>query len=168
MTVFIGADHRGFELKNKLIEYLQNKEIRVEDMGNYEYDPHDDFPDYANKVAEAILQNKKDFLGIVICGSGVGVSVAANRHKGVYCALGFSMDQVEKARQHDHINMLALPADYLSEDQVKNLVDRFLTTEVIHEDKYMRRLQKIDNLKEINTPQDQTDVFEETIEESAF
>jgi len=68
MTIFIGADHRGFELKNKLVEYLQNKNIRVEDLGNYEHDPEDDYPDFAQKVAQAVLQNPDNFLGIVICG----------------------------------------------------------------------------------------------------
>jgi ribose 5-phosphate isomerase B len=61
MTIFIGADHRGFELKNKLIEYLQEKNIRVEDLGNYQHDPLDDYPDFAQKVSQAVLQKPKDF-----------------------------------------------------------------------------------------------------------
>ena len=153
MTIFIAADHRGFELKNKLIDYLHEKNIRVEDMGNYQYDPEDDYPDFAKKVAQAVLQNTKDFLGIVICGSGVGVSIVANRFKGIRCALGFSYNQVKHAKENDHINVLALAADYFKDgneengnglEQAKKLVNVFINTKPIIEEKYLRRIKKID------------------------
>ncbi len=144
MTIFIGADHRGFHLKDLLISYLQEKNIRVEDMGNYSYDPHDDFPQYAQKVSEAVLQNPEEFLGVVICGSGVGVSIAANRYPGVYCALGSNPDQVKSAREHDHINILALPADYISQEDAQKLVDIFLSTQTKNEAKYLRRIQSLE------------------------
>jgi ribose 5-phosphate isomerase B len=153
MTIFIAADHRGFDLKNKLIEYLQEKNIRVEDMGNYQYDPLDDYPDFAKKVAQAVLQNPKDFLGIVICGSGVGVSIVVNRFKGIRCALGFSPDQVKHAKENDHINVLALASDYFKEnggengkglELAKKLVDIFIETQPKMEEKYLRRIKKID------------------------
>ncbi len=145
MTIFIGADHRGYELKNALIEYLQDKNIRVEDLGNYEHDPQDDFPDFSQKVAEAVLQNPKEFLGIVICGSGVGVTISANRYKGIYCGLALSKEQIKNAREHDHINILALPSDYLSHEQAQELVDIFIETKPINQEKYLRRLNKVDN-----------------------
>ena len=144
MTIFIGADHRGFELKNKLIEHLQEQNIRVEDMGNYEYDPEDDFPDYAQKVAQAVLQNPDEFLGIVICGSGVGVSVAANRYNGIICALGFNTDQIHHARENDHINVLAIPSDYLSFETVKEMIESFISAKPNLTEKYLRRLKKLD------------------------
>jgi ribose 5-phosphate isomerase B len=144
MTIFIGADHRGFEMKNKLIEYLQEKNIRVQDLGNYEYDLLDDNPDYAQKVAEAVLQNPAEFFGIVICGSGVGMSIAANRSKGIRCALGFAVNQVKHARENDHINVLSLPADMIDLDQAKLLVDTFLSTHPKMEEKYLRRNKKLD------------------------
>lgn len=152
MTIFIGADHRGFELKNKLIEYLQSKNIRVEDLGAYEYSPLDDNPDYAKKVAQAILQNPQEFKGIGICGSGNGIAMAANRLKGVYCGLGFNEHQVKHLRENDHINMLALPSDYLDFDKAKKLVDIFLTAKPILEEKYIRRLEKTDQDVKINVP----------------
>lgn len=144
MTIFIGADHRGFELKNRLIEYIQEKNIRVEDLGAYEYNAQDDYPDFAQKVAQALLQNPKEFLGVTICGSGNGVAMAANRHKGVYCGLGFNEDQVKHMRENDHINMLALPSDYIDFEKAKRLVDIFLTTKPILQEKYLRRLKKLD------------------------
>jgi ribose 5-phosphate isomerase B len=144
MNVFIGADHRGFELKNELIEYLQDQNVRVQDMGAYEHDPLDDFPQFSQKVANAILQDPEHNLGIVICGSAVGVSMAANRFKGVYCGLGFDADQVKSARQHDHINVLAVPSDYVDPEKAKQLVDIFLSTGTAREEKYLRRLAQIE------------------------
>ena len=144
MTIFIGADHRGFELKDQIIEYLQSKNIRTEDLGNYEYDPQDDNPIYAQKVAQAVLQNPDEHLGIVICGSGVGVSVAANRFKGIYCGIGLNPEQVKSVREHDHINMLALAADYQTFDQVRKMIDMFIETSKNLQKKYLKRLKITD------------------------
>lgn len=145
MTIFIGADHRGFELKNKLMEYLQDKNIRVEDMGAYQYDGLDDNPDYARKVAKAVLQHPEEFLGIVICGSGVGVNIAANRFKNIRCGIGFDEKQIASAKSHDHLNILALPSDYLDFEKAKRIVDIFIETELNEDDKYIRRIKKLDN-----------------------
>ena len=160
MTIFIAADHRGFELKNQLIEYLHEKNIRIEDLGNYQYEAEDDYPNYAKKVAQAVLQNPKDFLGIVICGSGVGVCIAVNRFKGIRCGLGFEPDQVKHMRENDHVNVLSLASDYLkveksSDDEVNNgpglekakkLVDVFLSTQPKRQEKYLRRIKKLDEI----------------------
>ncbi|MDA1316525.1 MAG: RpiB/LacA/LacB family sugar-phosphate isomerase [bacterium] len=144
MTIFIGADHRGFELKNRLVEYLQNKDIRVEDLGNYEYEPEDDYPDYAQKVAQAVLQHPDNFLGIVICGSGIGVCMAANRNKGIYCGMGVNKEQVKHGRENDHINVLSLSSDLSSQEEAEQMIDAFIETKPIEKEKYKRRLQKID------------------------
>lgn len=144
MTIFIGADHRGFDLKNKLIEYLQEKNIRVQDLGNYQYDPVDDYVDYGQKVAEAVLQNPDEFFGIVICGSGVGVSIATNRNKGIRCVLGFNQDQIAHARQNDHVNILSIPSDFVDFELAKKFIDVFLATQPKQEEKYTRRVQKLD------------------------
>ena len=149
MSLFIAADHRGFELKNKLIEYLQEQNIRVEDIGNYEYDPLDDNPDFAQRLAQAVLQ-KPDSMGIVICGSGVGVCITTNRFKGIRCALSFKKEQVEHARQNDHINVLSIPSDYIDFEMAKELVNIFLKTKPVEEEKYLRRMKKMDAL--IDTP----------------
>jgi len=144
MTVFIGSDHGGFALKNELIEYLQRKNIRVEDLGAYELNPVDDYPTYAKKVAQAVLQHPEEFLGILICRNGVGMDITANRFKGIRCALGFDELQVQKARQDDTVNMLALPADYMTVEQAEKLVDIFLNTSPNTDEKYPRRIQEID------------------------
>ncbi|NTU46018.1 RpiB/LacA/LacB family sugar-phosphate isomerase [Candidatus Roizmanbacteria bacterium] len=144
MTIFIGADHRGFALKEELLEYLQSKNIRVEDMGSYEYNATDDYADFARPVAQAVLQNPTDYRGIVICGSGIGVSEVANRFKGIYCALGFDERQVEHGRTHDNINVLALPSDYIDTEKAQRMVDIFIETAANVGEKYDRRQQKLD------------------------
>lgn len=144
VRIYIGADHRGFALKQQLINWLKKQAYQVEDCGNIVYDPEDDYPDFAQKVTENVVHNKNVF-GIVICGSGVGVSIAANRHRGIRCALGFNLDQVGHARANDHINVLALPADYIGEEEAKKMMDAFISTKPIGQEKYLRRLKKLDN-----------------------
>ena len=144
MTIFIGADHRGFELKNRLIEYLQERNIRVEDMGNYQHDPLDDYPLFAQKVAQAVLQNPDNYLGIVICCSGVGVCIAANRSKGIRCALGFDEEQIKHARENDHVNVLSLASDYSDFEKAKAIIDAFLDAKPKMEQKYQRRVKQLD------------------------
>jgi ribose 5-phosphate isomerase B len=146
MTIFTGADHRGFELKNQLMEYLQEKNVRIEDMGAYEYDAEDDNPDFSQKVAKAVLQNPKEFLGIVICGSAAGVSIAANRFKGIYCGVAINKEQVASAKAHDHLNVLALAADCYDLEGAKEMVDAFIETPYNTKEKYLRRLQKMDSV----------------------
>ncbi len=144
MTIFIGADHRGYQLKDKIISYIQDKNIRVEDLGNYTYDPDDDFPDYSQKVAQAVLQNPSEHLGIVICGSGAGVSIAANRYKGVYSVVGINPAHVGDSRRDDHINVLAIAANFTTEEDAQKMVDVYLETKPAHTPKYIRRLKKVD------------------------
>lgn len=146
MTIFIGADHRGFELKNKLIEYLQEKDIRVEDLGAYQYEKTDDASDFAFKVAQAVLQNPQ-YLGIVICGSGAAVNIAANRVRGVRCGQGFNVEQVKHMKAWDHMNVLALAADHFDFDQAKVMVDAFLETPNGTEERMLRRVKKLDEVE---------------------
>lgn len=168
MQIFIGADHRGFELKNKLIDWLKSEGHQVEDCGNTKYEAEDDYVDFAKAVAEKIIEAGVDSggppngvaneawgkdetgpaekpLGILICGSGVGVSVAANRFKGVVCALGFDADQVAHARENDHINCLSIPSDYIDLEKAKAITNAFLTAQPKQGEKYLRRLKKLDN-----------------------
>lgn len=143
MKIFIASDHGGFALKNHLLEFLQNYNIRVEDLGNYEYDPLDDYTDFADKVAKIVLTNPES-VGIVICRSGVGVDIKSNRHKGIRCGLGFTKEQVIKARADDDINILALAADFTSSSQAEELALAFLNTTPKTEEKYKRRIFKLD------------------------
>ncbi len=146
MRIFIGADHRGFELKDKIIDYLHEKNIRIEDLGSYEYQKDDDYPDFAKKVVEAVLQEPDKRLGIVICGSGVGTSIVANRYKKIRCGIALNKDQVAHAREKDHINILSLAADYLNIEQAIELIDTFIDTGLTSDGKYIRRIKKLDEV----------------------
>lgn len=144
MNIFIGADHRGFELKNEIIEYLHEKNIRIEDLGPYEISPLDDAVDYAQKVAQAVLQKPENHIGIVICGSGCAVAIAANRFKGIRAGVAMNPLQSTHLRENDHVNVLVLASDYTPFEQVQKIVDAFLAAAPKTNDKYLRRIKKYD------------------------
>ncbi len=144
MTLFIGADHRGIELKNAIIEYFHEKNIRIEDLGPYELDPLDDAIDYSQKVSQAVLQNPDNHLGIVICGSGCAVSMAANRLKGIRAGVAMNEDQAKHIRENDLCNVISLAADYTPLELACKLIDAFLAATPKTEEKYIRRINKLD------------------------
>lgn len=145
--IYLGADHRGYDLKAKIAKWLSGRGYEFEDLGAYEYDHDDDYVDYAIKVAEAVAHSGR---GIVICGSGVGVEVAANKVTGVRCGLGFAEDQVHAARKDDNINVLAIASDNTDEEHVMKLVEKFLETEFVESDRYLRRVEKISRYERSN------------------
>ena len=141
--IFTAADHRGFELKAKVNEWLKGRGYEFEDLGAYEHNPWDDFTDFAIDAALKVAHNPDGNRAILICGSGVGMSIAANKVKNVRAGLGFSPDQVHTARKDDNINILVLPADNIGEMDAFELVQRFLETDFVESDNYLRRLEKI-------------------------
>jgi len=126
MKIAIGADHAGFELKEKVKAYLQKKGVEVKDFGTHSLD-RADYPDFAHPVANAVETKQVD-LGIVICGSGNGVNMTANRHPGVRSALCWMAEIAVLARQHNDANVMALPARYMDEKEAQKCVDAFLST----------------------------------------
>jgi len=126
MKLAIGSDHAGFELKEKLKTYLQKKGIAFNDFGTYSAD-RADYPDFAHPVAEAVENKEVDF-GILICGSGNGVNMTANRHHGVRSALCWNAEIATLARQHNDANVMALPARFMSEKEAEACIDIFLST----------------------------------------
>ncbi|MFH1827053.1 MAG: RpiB/LacA/LacB family sugar-phosphate isomerase [bacterium] len=146
MRIFVGADHRGFELKEKIIDYLHEKNVRIEDLGNYQYDANDDYPDFAKKVVEAVLQEPNERLGIVICGSGVGGSIMANRYENIRCGIALNKDQVIHAKEKDHINILSIASDYVGFNQATEMISVFIETVPTAEEKYIRRIKKLDQV----------------------
>jgi len=169
-TVYIASDHGGFELKNYLMEKLVAKGFKVEDLGFKTYDPKDDYPDlmvglslawkrrreFSSTEADNIPQPqildqayqkqipKSTIPTIVICRNGVGVSILANRIKGVRCALSFSPEHARSARRDDDANFLALPADYITKEVALETALAFLETPFSNEERHMRRIAKID------------------------
>jgi ribose 5-phosphate isomerase B len=139
--IFIGADHRGWKQKEEIKKWLVENGEDVVDLGAQNYETEDDYPDFAIKVAEkVVLENGK---GIVICGSGVGASIAANKVKGARAGLCLLEKQVRVARNDDNINILVLSADLIPIEDNLEITNIFLKTVFSSEEKYLRRINKI-------------------------
>jgi len=123
----VASDHRGVSLKGVVVGFLKSRGLRVKDLGTYS-DRAVDYPDYAFKAARAVSQKKFD-QGVVICHSGIGVSVTANKVKGVRAALCQTREQAELARKHTDANVLALPAGFVTPELAKEILSQWLTTD---------------------------------------
>ena len=139
--LYIAAEHAGYQLKKRLLRYFENElKIKCEDMGALEYDELDDFPDYIIPAAEKAVEANGRV--IVLGGSGNGEQIAANKVKGMYCALAHSVETAELARKHNNANGLSMGARILTEDHAMAIVKAWLETDFLG-DKYQRRNQKI-------------------------
>jgi len=125
--IAIGSDHAGFDLKESVIKHLKNNGIEIKDFGPFNND-RADYPDYAHPVANAVT-NKEVDLGILICGSGNGINMTANKHQEIRSALCWQVDIAEMARLHNNANIIALPARYISEELALECIDIFITTD---------------------------------------
>jgi ribose 5-phosphate isomerase B len=143
MTIYIGADHRGFNLKEHLKVVLKNEGYEVVDAGAMAYDKEDDSPDFARPVAEKVGANSETDRGILICGSGFGMDIAANKYKNVRAVLPMSADHAYQARHDDNANVLSIAADFTDEGTAEQIVKVFLATPFAKEERYARRLEKI-------------------------
>jgi ribose 5-phosphate isomerase B len=123
----IGADHAGFNLKEKIIKHLQDKGFEIKDFGCYS-DSSIDYPDFGHPVATMVEENI-GMKGILICGSGNGINMTANKHQGVRSALCWKTEIAELARLHNDANIIALPARFISEEDAIEMIDVFFTTE---------------------------------------
>jgi len=141
MKYFIGTDHAGFEVKPFVIEYLEKRGIEVEDLGTYSKESVD-YPDYAHKVAEAVLANPGS-MGILICGSGIGMSLAANKHKGIRAALCHDYYTAEMARRHNDANILCFGARIVGLGVIESILEAWLTHD-FEGGRHLRRVEKID------------------------
>jgi ribose 5-phosphate isomerase B len=139
--IYIGADHRGFRLKEEIKKWLESQQYEYRDLGAEEYDKDDDFPDISIKLAETVAIEAAK--GILVCGSGAGASIAANKVKGIRAGLCTSEKQTKAARNDDDINVLCISADSVSvEDNIK-IVSVFLATMFSSEEGFVRRINKI-------------------------
>lgn len=145
--IYIGSDHRGYNLKERVKVWLKQWNYEFEDLGAFEFDPEDDYPDFAKLVAEKVRENLNQNKGIVICGSGVGVDIVANKFKGIRCGLAINKDQIKMAKADDDINLLALASDFIKEEEVKEIIKIFLETKFSDEERYIRRIRKISALE---------------------
>lgn len=143
MKVFIGADYKGFERKNQLLKFLATTDYEVVDVGAYSYDEGDDFNDPAITVARNVREIR-DSRGILICDSAHGVTIQANRFKGVRAAHCQTQDSAKLAREHDDANILCLSAHFLDEEQMQKIITTFLETKFDALERRVRRINRLD------------------------
>ena len=139
-TIAIGADHAGFEYKNAIKHKLEAEGYNVIDMGTHSLDSVD-YPDFVHPVAESVEQ-KEAFLGIIVCGSGNGVAMTANKHQDIRAAIAWNDDLAALSRLHNDANILAIPARFVSEDSALSMVNVFLNTS-FEGGRHQRRFDKI-------------------------
>ena len=138
--IFLSSDHGGFELKKSVINFLKEGNYDVEDLGCFSLESVD-YPDYANLMAKNIKNNINSF-GILFCGTGIGVSIAANRHSHIRAALCTSVEMASKSRKHNDANVLALGGRILNNLIIKNIVFQFLNTD-FEEGRHRLRVNKL-------------------------
>lgn len=145
MVIAIGADHGGFELKNELIEHFKKNGIEYKDAGIFSCDSVD-YPDFAEKVAELVLGGVCE-KGIVICGTGIGISISANKIPGIRCALCGNEYSARMTRLHNDANILALGGRVIGAELAKSISDTFINTPFSNEERHKRRVHKISQIE---------------------
>lgn len=149
MKIGIAADHAGFEQKQQLINLLENSEVTVVDFGAYSINPQDDFPDVVTPLAKAI-SNGELTKGIAVCGSGVGVSVAANKFKGVRAALISETYSAHQGVEHDDMNLICVGGRVLGTSLIWEIIQVYINASFQKEERFERRLQKVITLENEN------------------
>lgn len=150
MKIYLGSDHAGFDLKEKVFAYLAKRNINIEDVGDKQLDPNDDFPQFAQAaVLKVIGDNDKDARAILICGGGQGMAMAANRFKGIRASVIWDAEEARMTRNDNDCNVLCLPARVLmreSEEVWQDIVDTWLHTPYADAARYRRRNAELDEL----------------------
>ena len=141
VKITIGSDHAGFELKERIIAYLKEQGWSYKDMGCYSAE-RADYPDFAHLVSNMVTNKEAEF-GILMCGSGNGINMAANKHKGIRAALCWKPEIAALARQHNNANVLTLPARYMQPEEALKCVHEFMTTQ-FEGGRHQQRIEKID------------------------
>lgn len=148
MKIYIGADHNGYQLKEQIEGYLREHGHDVHDEGDEKLNPDDDFTVFAGRVVNSMkASDDEGARGILVCGSGQGMAIAANRHKGVRAVLGWSKRAASEGRNDEDANVLALPAEILDGDEQawKDIIDTFLKTDFAGAPRYKRRIAQLDD-----------------------
>lgn len=146
MHIYLGADHRGVILKSAVVDWLTSRQINFTDLGANTYDSDDDYNDYAKKVTTALLENQTpDSFGVLLCGSGQGMCMQANRFKGIRAALCHNSAEALETRGHNDANVLCISADENGRD-FSSILDAFFSSKPLPDPKYARRNKKLDEI----------------------
>lgn len=143
--IYIGADHAGFALKERIKKWLRKKKIPFADVGNVKLDPKDDYPDFAISLARNVVAEKS--LGILVCGSAQGMCITANKVKGARAAIPYSLREARLSREHNHANIVCLSGWFTHLHKAKRMIEIFLTTPFSKEPRHVRRVEKIKKLE---------------------
>ena len=143
--IYLGADHAGFHLKEKLKEWLERKHVQYVDAGNSKLDPKDDYPDFAAALARKVVSNKS--LGILVCGSAQGMCIAANKIKGARAVIPYSLREARLSKEHNNANIICLSGWFTHLHKSKRMIEVFLTSPFSQEPRHLRRLEKIKRLE---------------------
>ena len=147
MKIFIGADHNGFEYKQQLVKVLKLAGHEVVDEGDQASQPEDDYPQFAGRVVSALLAaNDNEARGILVCGSGQGMCIAANRFKGIRAAICWNQDEARAARNDDDSNVLCLSSRYTSLEEAEAITNTWLATPFAGAPRFARRIKQLDEL----------------------
>jgi len=141
VKVYLGSDHAGFEVKEKLKKFLDSKKINYEDLGALSYEKKDDYPNFAFKVGEKVVKDKAR--GILICGSGAGMTIAANKVRGVRAVAAYDEYSARMSREHNDTNVLGLRGRNFSFEKIKKIVSVWLNTNYSGVKRHTRRIRKI-------------------------
>ena len=144
-AIYIGSDHAGFHLKEKIRKWLDHKNVPYIDVGNKRLDPKDDYPDFAIALARKVVADKS--LGILVCGSAQGMCIAANKIKGARAVIPYSLKEARLSKEHNNANIICLSGWFMHMHKAKRMIEIFLTTPFSQESRHVRRLQKIRRLE---------------------
>ncbi len=150
MKIYIGTDHAGFELKEELKKFLEDSGYEVEDKGAYEFSATDDYPDFVFPVAKAVAEDTENRRGIILCGTGIGNGILANKVKGIRAGVVYDEYSAKMSREHNDANVMTLGARTLTVDKAKKLVKIWLEMPFSNEEKHKRRIEKIKKLENDN------------------
>ena len=149
MNIVIAADHGGYEYKNILLQEIKERGFAIKDLGAFESSPLDDYPDFAAAIANAILNNEAE-RGILICGSGVGVCVAANKFKGIRAGVCHDTYSAHQCVEHDDVNVLCIGQRVIGIELAREIIFSFLAASFTHEERHQRRLDKVKAIENKN------------------
>jgi ribose 5-phosphate isomerase B len=168
MKIYLATDHAGFELKEKIKNYLRENNYDIKDCGAFSFDQNDDYPDFVSKASEKISNDPKNSMGIIFGGSGQAEMMVANKFKNIRCGLFYSTaipafgvdvtgrkssdpyEMIRLIREHNNANMLSISSRFLKEDAVKKAIDIFLKTSFSGDDRHIRRIDKIREIEQKN------------------
>lgn len=145
--LYIGSDHGGYALKEKIKKFLTQEKIKFVDLGAKKFQPKDDYVDFAANVAKKVSAKPSNDIGILICRSGQGMAITANKFKNVRASLVWNASEAKASRNDDMSNVLCLPSDYISPSGAERIVDTWLSTPYSKEERHERRVKKISQLE---------------------